>query len=219
MKIFLDTANVATIAQWASSGLIDGVTTNPTHLSKENKAPRAVIEEIVALLPEGEISVEVTEQAPEAVYQQAQKIARIAENIVVKIPCASQYYSVINRLLDEGICINITLVFSVTQALMMAKLGVAMISPFLGRLDDIDAHGLQTIENIRAMLDTYEYETELLAASVRSVEDISKLMNIGVDSITLPIEVFEKSLDHPLTSKGMELFGSDWKKLGISQFP
>jgi len=141
MKIFLDTANIVAIKKLIPTGLIDGVTTNPSHLSKESGDIKKHILGICELLPQGEISVEITEQDPDAVYKQAKLIAALASNVVVKIPCHVMYYSIINRLVDEGITLNITLVFSLTQALMMAKLGVQIISPFMGRLDDLDGQG------------------------------------------------------------------------------
>ena len=139
MKIFLDTANTELIQKWAQTGLIDGVTTNPTHLSKERKNPIDQILAICDILPSGSISVEVVEVTPENVYLQARKIASLCDNIVVKIPCHPSYYSTIKQLVNEGIPLNITLVFSLAQGLMMAKLGVQYISPFIGRLDDLSA--------------------------------------------------------------------------------
>src|SRR5690348_10507915 len=130
MKIFLDTANTESIKKWAQTGLIDGVTTNPTHLSKENKNPTEQVRTICALLPSGVISVEVVATEPEKVYQQARAIAKLADNVAVKVPCHAQYYTTIKKLVDEGITLNITLVFSLSQGLMMAKLGVKYISPF-----------------------------------------------------------------------------------------
>lgn len=221
MKIFLDTANIPAIKKVIATGLIDGVTTNPTHLSKESGDIKKHILEICALLPEGEISVEVTEHEPEAVYIQAKKIAALTENVVVKIPCHAAYYQVINRLVNEEVPLNITLVFSLTQALMMAKLGVQMISPFMGRLDALDGQGagIQLVEQIRDMLDMNGFETELLAASIRSVEHFDQAILAGADSATLPVDIFEQSITHQLTAQGMAQFDADWKKLGISQFP
>lgn len=219
MKIFLDTANIPAIKKWASSGLIDGVTTNPTHLSKEGGDPKKQVLDICALLPDGEISVEVTEQDPQAVYKQAKAIATLAENVVVKIPCAAQYYETIKKLVDEEIKLNITLVFTLVQSLMMCKIGVQMISPFIGRLDDIDEEGIEILPQIRDMVDNYGYETEILAASLRSVRHLHKSINAGVDIVTLPLEVFEKAIEHPLTDSGMAKFDADWQKLGIKIFP
>jgi transaldolase len=219
MKLFLDTAEVARIQQWAATGLVDGVTTNPTHLSKEGGEPKGVIQKICALLPEGDISVEITEKEPQAVYEQAKKISHLAENIVVKIPCFPSYVPIIEKLVKEEIGINITLVFSALQGLMMAKLGVLYISPFIGRLDDIDHEGIQVIAALRQMLDFYGYESEILAASIRTVLHVEQAVLAGADAVTVPIEILEKLLVHPLTESGMKKFDADWKKLGIAQFP
>lgn len=221
MKIFLDTANIDAIRKHLSTGLIDGITTNPTHLSKESGDIKKHILTICDLLPEGQISVEITEHEPQAVYAQAKKIAALAKNVVVKIPCHELYYSTIKKLVDENVPINITLVFSLAQAFMMSKLGVQMISPFLGRLDDNQGagSGIQLLEHIRHMLDNNGFETELLAASIRSVSHFEQAILAGADIVTLPIDVLEKAMEHPLTDQGMAKFNVDWQKLGIKQFP
>lgn len=219
MKLFLDTASVAGIQQWATTGLIDGVTTNPTHLSKEAGLPTQIIQQICALLPDGEISVEVTEQEPQAVYQQAQRIAKLADNIVVKIPCYTEYLPVIKKLVEEEVVLNITLVFSAIQGLLLAKLGVAYISPFIGRLDDSDENGIEVVDSLRQLLDNYDYETEILAASIRTVFHVHQAALAGADAITVPLEVLQKMMYHPLIESGMKQFDADWKKLGIKQFP
>ena len=181
MKIFLDTANIELITQWAQTGLIDGVTTNPTHLSKEGGNPTQTVLTICDIVPLGVISVEVVETDPESVYLQARKIASLSDNIAVKIPCHAHYYSVIRKLVEEGITLNITLVFSLAQGLMMAKLGVAYISPFVGRLDDIGADGIELIKQLRHMLDWYGFETQLLAASIRDTHHLEKALMAGAD--------------------------------------
>lgn len=219
MKLFLDTANVNEIKKWYETGLIDGVTTNPTHLSKEGGDAKKKVLEICALMPDCDVSIEVTEDDPEAVYKQAMEIAQLAENVVVKVPCHKKYYSVINRLVDNEIQLNITLVFSLIQSLCMCKLGVRYISPFIGRLDDIDADGMQLIQDIRLMIDEYAFETELLAASIRSVETVHQTILAGADVATIPLNIMQKITEHPLTDKGMTAFLEDWKKLGIKQFP
>lgn len=218
MKFFLDTANLEALTKAKQTGLIDGVTTNPSHLSKEGKST-TLIKQIATLLPHCDISVEVTEKSPEAVYNQAKKIAALAPNIVVKIPCAKEYLPIISTLVQEGIPLNITLVFSVIQGLCMAKLQVKYISPFIGRLDDIDADGMQLIRDLRVALDNYDYKTELLAASLRSIPHLTDSALAGADIATLPVTLFEKMLNHPLTDKGIRLFDEDWQKLGIKKFP
>jgi transaldolase len=219
MKIFLDTANVAAIKKWSVTGLIDGVTTNPTHLSKEGGDPKKVVLQICKLLPEGHISVEVTNLDPEKVYEQAKAISKLAKNIWVKVPCHANYYETIKRLVDEEVKLNITLVFTVLQTLMMCKLGVYYISPFVGRWDDIDVDGMAFVPQMREMIDFYGYESKILAASIRGVQNFHEAVMAGADAVTVPVEVFEKSLANPLTDAGIAKFTNDWKKLGIKQFP
>lgn len=219
MKIFLDTANLEGIKKWANTGLIDGVTTNPTHLSKEGKNPKDQILAICAALPEGEISVEVTEQDPDAVYKQAKDIAALAENIVVKIPCHHQYYQVIGRLVEEEIPLNITLVFTLIQGLMMCKLGVRYVSPFVGRLDDVDVDGIELLPEMREMVDEYGFDTGILAASLRGVRHVHDAIIAGADAATISLPVFATMIEHPLTDQGIKMFSADWAKLGIRQFP
>lgn len=219
MKIFLDTADVKKIEELSHTGLIDGVTTNPTHLAQEKKDPVDVIKKIIKLLPDGLISVEVTKEKPDHVYQQAKEIAALSQNILVKVPCHRIYYPVIKKLVSEGVHLNITLVFSLIQSLAMCKLGVAYISPFVGRWDDIDVQGTALLEELRFMVDEYAYDTQILAASLRTVRHIHDAILSGVDAITVPVELFEKSLEHPLTDRGIEKFLIDWKKLNITQFP
>ncbi len=218
MKFFLDTAHYQVLVDAKKTGLIDGVTTNPSHLSKEGKGTQLVTQ-IAQLLPHCDISVEVTEKTPEAVYNQAKEIAQLAPNIVVKIPCSKPYVPVIHALVQEGIPINVTLVFSVVQGLCMAKLHVKYISPFIGRLDDIDSNGMELIRDLRVVLDTYQYPTQLLAASIRNIPQVHEAALAGADIATLPVEIYEKLLEHPLTDKGMKLFDEDWEKLGIKTFP
>lgn len=220
MKIFLDTANTELIKKWAHTGLIDGVTTNPTHLSKEvGKDPVDQILAICDILPSGVISVEVVETKPESIYQQALQLAALCENIAIKIPCHPSYYSIIRKLVEEGIPLNITLVFSLVQGLMMAKLGVRYISPFIGRLDDIHQDGIELIKQLRHMLDWYDFDTQLLAASIRDTKHFEDTIMAGADIATVPVNVFEHSLTHELTDKGMAQFLQDWKKLNVNHFP
>lgn len=219
MKLFLDTAHVAGIQQLISTGLIDGVTTNPTHLSKETGLPTEIVKEISKLLPEGEISVEVTERDPRAVYEQAKRIAQLAPNIMVKIPCLPIYIPIIAKLVEENIAINVTLVFSLTQGIAMAKLGVAYVSPFVGRLDDAAGDGSALVRNLVEAFDAYGYETEVLAASLRTVHHVSEAILSGAHAITVPLALFDKMLSHQLSEVGLEQFLADWHKLGIKQFP
>lgn len=219
MKLFLDTADINAIKRLKSTGLLDGVTTNPSHLSKAGGNPLEKINEICALLPDGEISVEVTENEPEQVYHQALKIAKLHPNILVKIPCHAKFYPIIHRLVEENIKLNITLVFTLIQSIMMAKLGVHYVSPFIGRWEDIDVDGNLLLHELREAFDQYDYETGILAASLRQVRHIHEAITAGADAITLPPELFEKSIEHILTNQGIEKFNHDWKKLGITKFP
>lgn len=219
MKLFLDTADIKQIQQFIPTGLIDGVTTNPTHLAKEGQDPKGVITRICQLLPSGQISVEVTEQDAQQVYKQAHKIAALGPNIMVKIPCYSDYYAVINKLVQEGVSLNITLVFSLVQAAFMCKLGVAYISPFIGRWDDIDVEGKDVLFEIRAMIDEYGFDTKLLAASVRGVRHMHEAILAGADALTVPVDVLQKAMSHSLTLEGMKKFNAHWTTLGIKQFP
>jgi transaldolase len=219
MKLFLDTADIKRIDDWNQTGLIDGVTTNPTHLVKEGKDPKEVVLEICALLPEGEISVEVTELDPQRMYKQAKEIASLADNILVKVPCHKDYYPIIAKLVDGGIRVNVTLVFSLIQAAFMCKLGVAYISPFVGRLDDIDVEGKDLLFEIRSMIDDYMFETQLLAASIRSVRHLHEAIMAGSDAVTVPIDVLEKATTHSLSNEGIAKFTADWATLKIKHFP
>jgi transaldolase len=219
MKLFLDTADRKAIEKWSKTGIIDGVTTNPSHLSKEGSNPQQVVKDICQMLPHGDISVEITETTQKSVYEQAHAIAKIATNVVVKIPCHVDYYEIINQLVKDGIKINVTLVFTLIQSTFMAKLGVKYISPFVGRWDDIDVEGGELLFEIRSMFDRYNYQTELLAASLRGVRHLHTAILAGADAVTLPIDVLEKTMSHPLTNQGMDKFLTDWQKLGIKQFP
>lgn len=219
MKIFLDTADVKVIKSWKATGILDGVTTNPTHMSTAGGSPTKTVLEICKLLPKGAISVEVTEKKPELVYKQAKAIAKLAKNVVVKVPCHRDYYEVINKLVKDKIKLNITLVFTLMQGMMMCKLGVKYISPFVGRLDDIDADGIGLVQDLRRTIDWYGYKTELLAASLRNEKHLHDAILAGADIVTIPPVLLEKATEYVLTTKGMKKFDDDWKKLGVSLFP
>ena len=219
MKLFLDTADIAAMTTWGKTGLIDGITTNPSHLAKEGKDPKKQVLEICKIFPDGEISVEVTEQDPQKVYKQAKEIAALSKNILVKIPCHADYYPVIAKLVDEGIKINVTLVFTLIQSLFMCKLGVTYISPFIGRWDDIDVEGKDLLLELREVIDDYGYETQILAASLRGVRHLHEAILAGADAATVPVAVLEKASKHLLTDEGIALFNTDWAKLGVRKFP
>jgi len=219
MQLFIDTANLADIKKWYQSGIIDGITTNPTHLSKEGGDPKKQILEICSVVTEETVSVEVTEQEPEAIYRQAKDLAALAKNIVVKIPCHTEYFSVMKRLGKEGVRVNATLVFSLVQALAAAKLGVTYISLFVGRCDDIGIDGIDLLSQITNAIHGHDFESKVLSASLRTVRQLQESIDVGADIATVPIAVLEKSLTHPLLKTGMEQFNRDWQKLGIKQFP
>lgn len=219
MKIFLDTADINAIKRCMQLGVIDGITTNPSNLSKEGNEPVERIKAICDVLPDSVINVEVVETDPYLVYAQAKKIAQLSSHMVVKIPCHKDYYPVIKKLVAEGIRVNITLVFSLVQALMMCKLGAQYISPFVGRLDEIGNNGLEFLLQLRSMIDQYGFKTRILAASIRSIEHFEGAILAGADVVTLPVTLFEKAIEHPLTHKGMEQFAADWKKISVSHFP
>jgi transaldolase len=213
MKIFLDTASREKIKKLIPTGLIDGITTNPTHLSNEDGSIREVLNDICSMVS-GPVSIEVIEKSPEAVLTQAREISKFAKNVVVKIPFAADYLPIIRKLVAEGIKLNITLIFTPLQALMVAKLNVAMISPFLGRWDDVGVDGLTFLQEITAMKALYNFSSQILAASIRTPIEWQRVVQTGADIITLPPVVLEQSMKHPLTDKGIDLFDNDWKKLG-----
>lgn len=212
MKIFLDTANYQEIKKWVATGLVDGVTTNPTLLSKESSDIKKNLLDICALV-EGDVSIEVVEKTPEAVYQQALQIAQLADNVVVKIPFHVEYLPVIKKLVEQDIKLNITLVFSALQALMVAKLGVYIISPFVGRVDDTGVDGMDLVAEIMDIKHMYEFDTQILAASIRSIAHWKAAALTGADIVTLPASILEKAMYHPLTEQGIAMFDADWKKL------
>ncbi|MFH1253874.1 MAG: transaldolase family protein [bacterium] len=212
MKIFLDTANREQIKKWTETGLIDGVTTNPTLLSKEDSNTKKVLLDICSMV-NGPISIEVVEKNPDAVYKQAKEISNFAKNVVVKIPCMPEYFPTIHKLVCDGVKINVTLVFTEIQALLVAKLGATFISPFVGRWDDIGNDGVDFVENIVMIKQNYGFKSEILAASIRNVYQWQRLAYAGVDIITVPAEVIEKAIKHPLSTQGVEAFDKDWKKL------
>lgn len=223
MKIFLDTAHLPAIEEGKKNGLINGITTNPSLLSKElgNESGKIlnILVKICQIMAPNDVSIEITEKEPQKVYSQAKKIADIAPNVVVKIPCHKDYVQTISKLVQEGINVNITLLFSLVQGLLMFKLGVKYISPFIGRLDDIDTDGLKLISDLHQVKKNYGYKTEILAASIRSITEVHEVALIGTDIATIPVSLFNQLIEHPLTDKGIGIFDRDWSKLNIPHFP
>ena len=209
MKFFLDTANVDEIKRINELGLVDGLTTNPTIIAKEGRDFEEVIKEICSLV-DGPVSAEVTGSQAEEMIAEAEVLAKWARNVVVKIPMTEQGLKAVNTLSKKGIKTNVTLVFTVAQGLMAAKAGATYISPFLGRLDDIGTDSMALIKNLRKVLDNYGYKAEIISASVRGLEHVEKVAELGADIATIPGNLFPKLWSHPLTDKGIEQFEKDW---------
>jgi transaldolase len=214
MKFFVDTADTKDIADLASSGLIDGVTTNPSLIAKSGRPFAEVIAEICGLT-DGPVSAEVVAIDAEGMISEGRKLAKIAENVAVKLPLTWDGLKACRTLSEDGIPVNVTLCFSANQALLAAKAGAAFISPFIGRLDDIHLDGMEQIQAIRQIYDNYMFETEILAASIRSPNHVKLSALAGADVMTAPPAVIRSLVNHPLTDKGLEAFLADAKKAGI----
>jgi transaldolase len=215
MQFFLDTTDTAVLKELVPTGLVDGVTTNPTLIAKSGRPMLEVIAEICALVP-GPISAEVAAPDAAGMIAEGQRLREIAANVVVKIPLTFEGLKATRALVDDGVEVNVTLCFSAVQALMAAKAGATFISPFIGRLDDYGAVGMDLISEIRTIYDTYDFDTDILAASIRSVAHVRAAAIAGADCATLPPAVFKDMIRHPLTDKGLEQFNADWAKTGQS---
>jgi transaldolase len=215
MNLFLDTADIAVIRALAETGLVDGVTTNPTLIAKSGRPMVEVIAEICDLV-EGPVSAEVAATDIEGMLAEGRALADIAPNVVVKIPLTKDGLLAVRVLAEEGLQTNVTLCFSTNQALLAAKAGATYVSPFVGRLDDAGEDGVQLLHDIRAVFDNYAFDTEILAASIRTPDHVTSAAIAGADAATLPPEVFEALFKHPLTEQGLELFKADWAKTGQS---
>jgi transaldolase len=212
MKLFLDTASIEEIREINRWGVLGGVTTNPSLVAKEADDPARVWKEILSEV-DGPISLETTELEVEPMYQQGVELAQMAPNAVVKVPMTPNGLSVGKRLTDEGTKVNVTLVFSPAQAILAAEIGAYIVSPFLGRLDDVAADGMDVLRNICRIYDVQGYETNVLAASLRHPMHIVEAAEAGADIATLPFSVFTQLVKHPLTDIGLEKFLQDWKGL------
>jgi transaldolase len=212
MKIFLDTANLNEIKEAASWGILDGVTTNPTLCSKENLRFDDLIKEICRTV-KGPVSVECVSASSVDIVNEARKLAKLADNVVIKIPICVEGLKAIKVLSQEGIQVNTTLIFSPNQALLAAKAGAKFVSPFIGRLDDISHEGMELVEKIVAIFNNYGIETEVIVASVRHPLHVVEGALVGADIATVPFSVLEKMVKHPLTDAGMEKFLKDWGKV------
>jgi len=214
MKFFVDTANIDDIAELAATGLIDGVTTNPSLVAKAGKPFTDVIKEICDLV-EGPVSAEVVATDYDGMISEGRKLAKIAENVTVKLPLTWDGLKACKTLTGEGTMVNVTLCFSANQALLAAKAGATFISPFIGRLDDINIDGMELISDIRQIYDNYLFDTEILAASIRTANHVKDSALAGADVATMPPNVIKTLANHPLTDKGLETFLADAKKAGI----
>ena len=213
MKFFVDTADVAAIAELNDLGMVDGVTTNPSLILKSGRNILEVTKEICDLVS-GPVSAEVVALQADEMIAEGRKLAAIAPNITVKVPLTWDGLKACKVLSGEGFMVNVTLCFSANQALLAAKAGATFISPFVGRLDDINFDGLDLIADIRTIYDNYDFDTQILAASIRTVNHISDCAKIGADVITAPPAVIKSLASHVLTDKGMDLFMKDWAKTG-----
>jgi len=212
MKIFLDTANIDSIKKFVDLGIVDGITTNPSLLLKENKDPIDAMKRIVKLV-DGPVSLEVVATEYDDIMEESLKLANYGENVVVKIPMTSVGLKAINSLSKKSIKTNVTLIFSANQALLAAKAGATYVSPFIGRLDDIGHDGLTVISDIVQIFSNYDITTQVLVASIRHPIHVIESAKLGADVVTLPPEILQKMIHHPLTDKGLDIFLADWEKL------
>jgi transaldolase len=217
MQFFLDTAKVAEIEQGLEWGMVDGVTTNPTLLAKEGRNYLDAVAEIARLVP-GPVSGEVLATQYDAILTEGRILAEIADNVVVKVPLTPHGLRAVRTFRDEGITTNVTLCFSPAQALLAAKAGAGYISPFVGRLDDVGENGMALIAQIVEVYDNYDFDTQVLVASVRHPMHVVESARLGADVATLPFKILEQLYQHPLTDLGLSRFLSDWKATGQTAF-
>ena len=213
MKFFVDTAETDAIAELNDLGMVDGVTTNPSLIMKSGRDIKEVTKEICDMI-DGPVSAETVALDADGMIAEGRELAKIADNIAVKVPLTWAGLKACNVLTNEGRMVNVTLCFSANQALLAAKAGATFISPFIGRLDDLNLDGLELIADIREIYDNYGYETQILAASIRSANHMSECAKIGADVATAPPDVIKKMANHVLTDKGLDGFLKDWAKTG-----
>ena len=213
MKFFIDTAKIEEIKEAAALGILDGVTTNPSLVSKKGKDFRKLLDEILEIV-DGPVSAEVISTDYDGIVKEGRELSKIHKNIVVKVPLIKEGLKAVKTLSDEGIKTNVTLCFSPSQALLAAKAGATYISPFVGRLDDISTNGMDFISQIVHIYRNYDYQTEVLVASIRHPLHLVEAAMIGADVCTMPFDVIDKLFNHPLTDAGLEKFLNDWKKSG-----
>ena len=212
MKIFLDTANIESIKKYNDMGLVDGITTNPTLLSKEKGNPAEIMHQIVKIV-KGPVSLEVVGTTASEMMEEAHRLKKYGQNVVVKIPMIPDGLKAVKKLRDEGIQTNVTLVFSANQAILAAKAGAAYVSPFIGRLDDAGQEGMSVIREIVQIFNNYKFNTSVLVASIRHPLHVIDAGKIGAHVVTLPPDILGKMLAHPLTDNGLSAFLNDWEKV------
>jgi transaldolase len=215
MKIFLDTADVAEIREYAATGLVDGITTNPSLAAKTGRDYADSLKEICSIVP-GSVSAEVLATDFDGMLKEAKAVSKIAKNITIKVPSTWDGLKACKALSSEGLMVNVTLCFSPVQAMLAAKAGATFISPFIGRVDDVGEDGVGLIRDIRAIYDNYGFMTEILAASIRTVSHVREAALAGADVATMPTDIFKKLLSHPLTDKGLAAFIADAKKANVT---
>lgn len=213
MKFFIDTADIEEIRDLSATGMVDGVTTNPSLMAKAGRPIKDVLKDICDVV-DGPVSAEVTATDAEGMVKEGNILRKIASNIAVKVPLTWDGLKACKALSDDGAMVNVTLCFSANQALLAAKAGAAFISPFIGRLDDINLDGMELIEDIREIYDNYGFETEILAASIRTPNHVREAALIGADVATVPPQILRQLAQHPLTDKGLAAFLADWEKTG-----
>ena len=218
MKFFIDTADVKEIRELSATGLLDGVTTNPSLIKKSGRKINEVIEEICKIVP-GPVSAEVTATTFEEMIKEAEVLKKVADNVTIKVPLTWDGLKACKTLRDKNIMVNVTLCFSAAPALLAAKAGASFISPFVGRLDDIGEKGMQLIEDIVIIYENYGFNTEVLVASVRTTQHIIDAALIGANVATLPPKIIRELYNHQLTDKGLKAFLDDWTKTGQSILP
>ncbi len=214
MKIFLDTANLPSIKTFIDMGVLDGITTNPTLIAKENRDFLELVIEILKLVP-GPVNLEVVSQQAEGMVQEGSELASLGPNVVVKCPMTSEGLKAVRKLRQDGVNTNVTLVFSPNQALLAAKAGASYVSPFIGRLDDAGNEGMKIVEEILQIYRNYNFETEVLVASIRHPVHVVEAAKLGAHVATMPPDVLDKMVKHPLTDIGLKRFLEDWQKAGL----
>ena len=215
MQLFLDGSDIDKIRKYCGLGLIDGVTTNPSIILKSGKNMIEVISELAEIVS-GSVSAEVSALDSDTMVQEGIKLAEIAENVTVKLPITWDGLKACKTLSNKGISVNMTLCFSSSQALLAAKAGAEYVSPFIGRLDDLNLKGIDLISDIKLIYSNYKFSTKILAASIRTINHVKQCARLGADVATIPLDIFEKLVKHPLTDSGLSQFTADWEKTGQS---